>query len=277
MSCQVPSKTLVHELVNTRLTSNADSQIKAVSNNKAFTTYKAELELYIDYTNSKQKPDPITAEATFWKNSLSKIESLQPEFIVYWIDKYEATHPKVKEELQGMTNVEESILQNHSDSISNIFRQDENISARYTTVDDIEFDAAVPSPLPPVLQDKLNFNIQTNLLNSSTKVNSLFNQNIKELFDGSQQDQAHQSNLTTDYFHPQRITQNKPELLELVADYIGNLYEVLLYTSNYKLNNKQKVTPVTFDENVEGNTVQVDSLGNRVQKDKSYTTKDLLG
>ena len=277
MSCQVPSKTLVHELVNTRLTSNADSQIKAVSNNKAFTTYKAELELYIDYTNSKQKPDPITAEATFWKNSLSKIESLQPEFIVYWIDKYEATHPKVKEELQGMTNVEESILQNHSDCISNIFRQDENISARYTTVDDIEFEAAVPSPLPPVLQDKLNFNIQTNLLNSSTKVNSLFNQNIKELFDGSQQDQAHQSNLTTDYFHPQRITQNKPELLELVADYIGNLYEVLLYTSNYKLNNKQKVAPVTFDENVEGNTVQVDSLGNRVQKDKSYTTKDLLG
>jgi len=277
MSCQVPSKTLVHELVNTRLTSNADSQIKAVSNNKAFTTYKAELELYIDYTNSKQKPDPITAEATFWKNSLSKIESLQPEFIVYWIDKYEATHPKVKEELQGMTNVEESILQNHSDSISNIFRQDENISARYTTVDDIEFEAAVPNPLPPVLQDKLNFNIQTNLLNSSTKVNSLFNQNIKELFDGSQQDQAHQSNLTTDYFHPQRITQNKPELLELVADYIGNLYEVLLYTSNYKLNNKQKITPVTFDENVEGNTVQVDSLGNRVQKDKSYTTKDLLG
>lgn len=277
MSCQVPSKTLVHELVNTRLTSNADSQIKAVGNNKAFTTYKAELELYIDYTNSKQKPDPVTAEATFWKNSLSKIESLQPEFIVYWIDKYEATHPKVKEELQGMTNVEESILQNHSDSISNIFRQDENISARYTTVDDIEFDAAVPSPLPPVLQDKLNFNIQTNLLNSSTKVNSLFNQNIKELFDGSQQDQAHQSNLTTDYFHPQRITQNKPELLELVADYIGNLYEVLLYTSNYKLNNKQKVTPVTFDENVEGITVQVDSLGNKVQKDKSYTTKDLLG
>lgn len=277
MSCQVPSKTLVHELVNTRLTSNADSQINAVSNNKAFTTYKEELELYIDYTNSKQKPDPITAEANFWKNSISKIETLQPEFIVFWTDKYETTHPKVKEELQGMMNVEESILQNYSDSISNLFRQDENISARYTTVDDIEFDAAVPSPLPPVLQDKLNFNIQTNLLNASTKVNSLFNQNINQIFDGSQQDQAHKSNLTTDYFHAQRLTQNKPELLELVADYIGNLYEVLLYTFNYKLNNKQKVTPVTFNTNVEGESLEVDSLGNKVQKDKNYNTKDLLG
>ena len=277
MSCQVPSKTLIHELVNTRLTSNADSQINAVSNNKAFTTYKSELELYIDYTNSKQKPDPITAEATFWKNSLTKIESLLPEFIVYWIDKYEATHPKVKEELQGMINVEETILQNHSDSISNIFRQDENVSARYTTVDDVEFEAAAPNPLSPVLQDKLNFNIQTNLLNSSTKVNSLFNQNIKEIFDGSRQDQPHQSNLTTDYLHLKRIVENKPELLELVADYVGNLYEVLLYIFNNKLNNIQKVTPVTFNENVEGETIQVDSLGNRVQKDKNYNTKDLLG
>ena len=105
MSCQVPSKTLVHELVNTRLTSNADSQINSISNNKAFTTYKDELELYIDYLNTKQKTDPITSEANFWKDNLSKIEELQPEFIVFWIDKYEATHPKVKEELKSLINV----------------------------------------------------------------------------------------------------------------------------------------------------------------------------
>ena len=122
MSCQVPSKTLVHELVNTRLTSNADSQINSISNNKAFTTYKDELELYIDYLNTKQKADPITSEANFWKDNLSKIEDLQPEFIVFWIDKYEATHPKVKEELKSLINVEDTILQNFSDSISNIFK-----------------------------------------------------------------------------------------------------------------------------------------------------------
>ena len=277
MSCQVPSKTLVHELVNTRLTSNADSQINSISNNKAFTTYKDELELYIDYLNTKQKVDPITSEANFWKDNLSKIEDLQPEFIVFWIDKYEATHPKVKEELKSLINVEDTILQNFSDSISNIFRQDENVSARYTTVDDIEFDSAIPNPLTAILQDKLNSNVQSNILNSSTKVNSLFNQNINKIFNGAQQDSAHGTNLTTDYLHLQRITENKPELLELVADYVGNLYEVLLYVFNYKLNNIQSVIPVTFSQDVEGTEVKVDTLGNKVQEDKKFNTEDLLG
>ena len=55
MSCQVPSKTLVHELVNTRLTSNADSQINSISNNKAFTTYKDELNIFKNDMDSINK------------------------------------------------------------------------------------------------------------------------------------------------------------------------------------------------------------------------------
>jgi hypothetical protein len=151
------------------------------------------------------------------------------------------------------------------------------VSARYTTVDDIEFDSAIPSPLVPLMQDKLNVSIQSVLLNSSTKVNSLFSQNINKIYDGSQQDSAHGTNLTTDYLHLQRITENKPELLELVADYIGNLYEVLLYVFNHKLNNIQYVVPVTFSQDVEGTEVKVDTLGNKVQEDKKFNTEDLLG
>ena len=83
--------------------------------------------------------------------------------------------------------------------------------------------------------------------------------------------------MTTDYLHLQRITENKPELLEIVADYIGNLYEVLLYVFNYKLNNIQSVIPVTFSQDVEGKEVKVDTLGNKVQEDKKFTTEDLLG
>ena len=114
-------------------------------------------------------------------------------------------------------------------------------------------------------------------MNSSTKVNSLFNQNINKIFNGAQQDSAHGTNLTTDYLHLQRITENKPELLELVADYVGNLYEVLLYVFNYKLNNIQSVIPVTFSQDVEGTEVKVDTLGNKVQEDKKFNTEDLLG
>ena len=273
----IPSKTLLHELVNNKFTSTYDLQINAVDQKRPFTEYKDQYELYNNYINCKQKVDPIISEANFWKDSLTKIEGLQPEFILYWLDKFHSTHPKVKEELKELINIEETILQTFSDSITNIFRQDENISARYTTVEDIEFDSTIPSPLTPALQDKLNVNYQSNILNSSTKVNSLFNNNINKIFDGSSQDTAHQSNLTTDYHHLQRLIENKPELLEIIADHVGNLYEVLLYVFNYKLNNLQKIFPVQFTTNVEGDKVNVDILGNKVQGEKKFKTKDLLG
>lgn len=274
---QVPSKTLLHELVNTKFANSHKFQVSATKENKPFTAHKDQFELYNDFTNTKQKNDPISAEANFWKDNINKITNLPPEFVVYWLDKFETTHPKVKEELKSNTNIEETIYQNFGDPITNIFRQDENISARYIPFDDIDFEANPPSPLTPILQDKLNVNIQTNILNSSTKVNSLFNNNINKLYDGSKQDQAHQSNLTTDYLHLQRLTENKPELLELVADYLGDLYEILLYIFNYKLNNIQKVFPATFNVNVEGKETEVDTLGNQVQKEKKYNTKDLIG
>ena len=273
----IPSKSLLHELVNNKYTSNYDLQINAIEQSKPFEEYKDQYELYNDYINCKQKTDPIICEANFWKDSISKIESLQPEFIVYWLDKYHNAHPKVKEELQNLINVEETILQIFSDSITNIFRQDENISAKYTAVDDVDFESTIPNPLTPVIQDKLNLNYQSNVLNSSTKVNSLFNQNINKIYNGSSQTTSHQSNLTTDYHHIQRLVESKPELLEIVADHMGNLYEVLSYISNYKLNNLQNITPIKFNNNIEGENVEVDILGNKVQKDKNYNTKDLLG
>lgn len=277
MSSVVPSKTLAHELVNTNLTNSYSTQVSAVQENKPFTTFKEQFELYTEYINCKQKTDPIISEMTFWKNNLSKIESLPAEFIIFWLDKYENCHPKVKEELKIEINTEDTILQKFSDSITNVFRQDENINAKYTIVEDIEFDSTIPSPFSPVLQDKLNINTQNNVLNGSTKVNSLFNRSMRNISSGGQQNESHGSNLSTDYFHIQRLVENKPELLEIAADFVGSIYEVLLYINNYKLNNIQKVFPATFNFNVEGENVNVDSLGNKVQKDKPYGTLDMLG
>jgi len=277
MSCQVPLRTAVHELVNNRFTSSYTTQINAIKQSKPFSTYQVQYNLYNDLYNTKQKTDPITEEAKFWKDALTKIEGLPPEFIMYWHDKFASVHPKVKSEVEALTNLEDSVLQKISDSISNTARQDENVSPRYSIADDVEFDSMTPSPLTSILQDKLHVNVLSNVLNATVKTSSFFNQNINKIYDGSLQTTSHGTNLATDLNHNNRLSQNKQELLEIAADFLGSVYETVAYFTNFKLNNIQKIESFVFDFDVEGTSVQIDLLGNKANKlNDNIKTTNLL-
>lgn len=273
---QVAAKTLIHELVNTKFANDSDLQIASVEQSNAFETYKDELDLYIEFQNSKQKTDPILSEVDFWKNNLDKISSLETEFQLYWIDQYNSTHPKVKEELQNTINVEDTILQSFSDCMGCIFRVDENIDSRYIPMNDVNVEAYLPSPFPSTLEDKLNVNVSTNSRTTNVKCSNLFNEVMSTLYEDDTQDQPHQGNLTTDYFHIQRITENKPELMQIVAERVAEVFDVMVYLMSYKYNNLQKTFPATFDVNVEGENVNVDTLGNKVQGDKTFDTETMI-
>ena len=271
MNSQVPSKTSAHELVNNRFLSNIDFQTSAVSPSKPFTSFPGQYKLYSNLINAKQKADPISAEIDFWKNSLQTIEGLPPEFILYWKAKFNATHPEVK---KGVT-VDKTILQPISDSINNINRQNETIGARYLAAD-VEFDFVTPSELVPNLEDKITYDLQINYMQSSAKVNSLFNLNISQITDGSLQTTAHKTNLSPDVHHIERISKNKDELLELTADYLGEIFETIIYLTSYKLNNIQKIEPLSFTVDVEGAKLSIDILGNQTQLPSTIKTKDIL-
>lgn len=273
---QVAAKTLIHELVNTKFTNNSDLQIASVEQSNAFETYKDELELYIEFQNSKQKTDPILSEVDFWKNNLDKISSLETEFQLYWIDQYNSTHPKVKEELQNTINIEDTILQSFSDCMGCIFRIDENIDSRYIPVNDTNADAYLPSPFPSTLEDKLSINISKNSRTSNTQCSALFNRAMNTLYDGSTQDQPHQSDLSTDYYHIKRIVENKPELMQIVAERVEAVFDIMVYLMSYKYNNLQKTFSATFDIDVEGQFIKVDTLGNKIQGQKTFNTKTMI-
>jgi len=272
MNNQVPSKTAAHDLVNNRFFSNINFQNNFVIPNKPFTSFPNQYNLYSNLINTRQKADPITAEIQFWKKAAPIIETLPPEFVLYWKDKFESTHPEVK---AGVTT-DKTILQPISDSINHINRQNENISSRYTVAYDIDFDSVIPSALVPNLEDKVSYNAQTNYLQSSTHVNSLFNLNINKIYDGSLQTSSHGTNLATDIHHIERLSQNKDELMELTADYVGSVFETIIYLTSYKLNNIQKIEKLTFVIDVEGIKTNVDILGNQVEVPSNKTTKDLL-
>lgn len=271
MNNQVPSKTLAHELVNNRFFTNYNFQTSYVRPSRPFTTFAGQYSLYSNLIDAKQKADPIDAEIKFWKDSMQTIESLPPEFILYWKDKFEATHPEVKKEV----TTDKTILQSISDSINNINRQNETIGARYLAAD-VEFEFVTPSELVPNLEDKITYDLQINYMQSSAQVNSLFNLNIGQITDGSLQTTAHKTNLSPDIHHIERISKNKDELLELTADYLGSVFDAIIYLTSYKLNNIQKIEPLTFTIDVEGVKLSIDILGNQVQLPSTIKTKNVL-
>ena len=273
---QTAAKTLIHELVNTKFANDTTLQIQSVEQSNAFETYQDELDLYIEFQNVKQKVDPILSEVDFWKNNLDKISSLDPEFQLYWMDQYNSTHPKVKEELQSVVNVEDTILQSFSDCMGCVFRIDENIDSRYIPMSDVNVEAYLPSPFPSTLEDKLNINISTSSRTANTKCSSLFNEVMSTIYEDDKQDEAHRGNLATDYFHIQRIVENKPELMQIVAERVEAVFEAMVYLTTYKYNNLQKTFPATFNLDVEGDSVSVDTLGNKVQTDKKFNTSDMI-
>lgn len=173
-----PAKTLKEELISTKLADSAANQIASIDNNNPFSVYKDHFDLYIQYENTKTKNDPITSEVEFWKNNISKFESLEPEFILFWMRKLSNANPQVLEDLKDSLNIETSTLQTLSDSLGNIFDQDITIDSRYTPMFDIDFDSNNPLPYNNILDSKLNFQYKKNISQLSTKVNSLFNQNI---------------------------------------------------------------------------------------------------
>jgi hypothetical protein len=276
MSSIVPNKTLVHELINTKLFSSADVQINSTSQSYIFNTYKSQIDLYIRFLNSKQEVNAFEVEKNFWIDSISTIENLDPEFVIFWKDKFNTTHTKVKDLVKGEVNIEDTILQAYSDCIGNAYRQTENIDSKYIPYDDIDFESATPSNLSYILEDKINFDKKITILQANVKTSSLFNFNIRNLYDGQLQEDSHDGTLTQDYYHIKRIREAKEELLEAVARDVGSLFGILLYLTSYKANNLQKILPVIFTIEVDGKSIDVDITGRIIETEEDKITNDNL-
>ena len=88
------------------------------------------------------------------------------------------------------------IARTHPNDKTNIRNAVQSVATQYLKEqraelqEDIEFDSTIPSPFSPVLQDKLNINTQNNVLNGSTKVNSLFNRSMRNISSGGQQNEC---------------------------------------------------------------------------------------
>lgn len=271
-----PGKTLREELISTKLESSVDNQLSSITNSKLFSTYENHFNLFIEYENTKTKNDPITEETNFWVNNIDKFADLEPEFVLFWTRKLVNSNPIVLEDVKAQLNIEDTTLQTLSDSIANIFDQDVVVDSRYTPIFDVDFESNTPIPYNHIIDKKINLSYKANIVQASTRVNSLFNNSMINIAQSSSPSTAHGGNLVTDISHFLRLAESKPSLYQTVAQKLNTAFETFVFLSNYKLNNVQNVINVVFERDVEGTKIKVDLKDNKLQETKEFTTPDLL-
>jgi|2_EtaG_2_1085320.scaffolds.fasta_scaffold10896_3 hypothetical protein len=198
------------------------------------------------------------------------------EFLYWWIDKYRKAHFKVKEVLSEKITIEDSFLQEISESIGFLGYQHLYPQSRYLHYADEDSD---PTPVPynSIIDDKLEFETSSNILGLSKRTEALFKRNIQQVINiGNIATDAHGENLVTDHFHYERLKKEQPEINENISNVLGATYKALTWLTTNKLSNKQKTVPGIFELVVENSIEEVDILLNKIQILKRPFTMDIL-
>jgi len=263
------------------------------------------------YDTIKYENDPITAEVDFWENlanaqpvDIASIDS-SGEFVAWWLDKYRKTHPKVKELLdQRLPNIEDTILQTISESVGLLFSQyltPQRRSMHYADEFDPtpdteglivldrqalqEFEAEFPTapsvtpfPYNNVIDDKLDFDTRKNILGLSKRTEAIFGRNMQQVIYGGdgKPDNAHGTNLVTDYIHLKRLGEIHSDIMIEIGRIIGGTEKMLFWMVCNKIGNKQEAIPVVHTLAVENTEQEVDDLMNAIQDSwRTFTMDDI--
>jgi len=263
------------------------------------------------YDSVKYKNDPITAEVDFWENlsnanpvNIADIDS-SGEFVAWWLDKYRKAHPKVKELLdERLPNIEDTILQTISESVGLLFSQyltPQRRSMHYADEFDPtpdteglivldrqalqEFEAEFPTvpsvtpfPYNNVIDDKLDFDTRKNILGLSKRSEAIFGRNMQQVIYGGdgKPDNAHGTNLVTDYVHLRRLGEIHSDIMIEIGRIIGGTEKMLFWMVCNKIANKQEAIPVVHTLAVENTEQEVDDLMNAIQDSwRTFTMEDI--
>ena len=198
------------------------------------------------------------------------------EFIAWWLDKYRKSHFKVKQILQRTINVEDTILQEVSESIGFVFSQYQTPQSRYMHYGD-EDSEPTPFPFNSIIDDKLELDTRKNILGLSKRAEALFKRNMQQVITTTDiATKAHRENLVTDHLHYKRLKENQDEINEVIAVVLGGTYKLLSWLTTNKVNNRQKMVPAAFNVVVEKSIQQVDILMNKLERLKRPFNIDIL-
>ena len=210
------------------------------------------------------------------------------EFLYYWWKKFQTCHEKVKEayhRLRPGNDHESDHFTELSDSIGLLGRTFEYADSTVIPFFDTTFEllksptggGVMPSPVPPVVFDKLDINSKITILEGSKKVNTLFRTSMVQVLDTlSTPTKAHGENLMTDHIHWIRMSQSITTINGIVSDTLGVTFRLLSFLQIAA--NKQSAHNPRIEMVVENSRYEVDYLQNKINNltDVRPTANDVL-
>ena len=194
-------------------------------------------------------------------------DNAQEEFLLYWFDKYKTAHSKVKETYKKyITDETENYFTDLSDSIGLLQRATEVTYANSIPFTDIEFEVlkTIPSVSSAVMNDKLDSETQSLLLESSKIVNTLFRMNLIRVIEKiSTQDAAHGDNLMADRLHWIRMSESLGLVGGIISTTLGNVYKLLAFMQISQ--SKEKARSPRFEIVLSNSKIEVDFLKNKIE------------
>lgn len=218
--------------------------------------------------------------------------NVDENFLASWLEKFQRAHHKVKEVFSTLVSDDKD---NHfrafSDSIGLVTRLQESIDDRMIPFNDDSFTLnkisignesieALPSVIPPVLDDKLDNGTKFLLKDLSQKVGHMFRRNMvvfkkKGFGNAVNPASSHGENLVTDFaYYSQFSNTLVTDLNGSISNTLGKLYRVLNFIRFQNSRNDQKTTNDIFNLVIENNIQRVDKLKNRIETITKSSTND---
>ncbi len=273
-----------HHLKRVEAELNPNEQLKMEENGSLFSYIDSEGNLITETTDgriiplTKQIDDTVNTHVASIDTVFDLASKDQTgEFIAWWLDKYRKAHYKVKQVLSETLTIENTILQEISESIGFISDQWRLPEGRYLHYADDDSDP-VPVPYNSIIEDKLEVDTRGNILGLSKRTEAIFKRNMRQVINTTDiGTDAHKENLVTDGFHYERLKKNQGEIMDDVGKTLGSAIKVLTWLTTNKLSNKQKIVPGVFQLVIENSIEEVDILLNKIQTLKRpFNTSSML-
>lgn len=207
------------------------------------------------------------------------LKDLSPWFALHWMEEFYTAHEIVKKDLIELVGEDNEYFVKFSESVGQLknLRTVEDTSTLPIWDETVEALQTIPCLITPVAkyctkEETLNFSEEI-----SKRTNMLYRQNIRNIQDDASRDvpkhkqivfsnMSHGINNVCDSFHRNRSYKFIETVRTAIQEHLKGLYEVLELLSNRE-NYMVAAKPKEINMKVEGNTVSVDLLKNKI---KSY-------
>lgn len=253
----------------------------------AFTTYTGQLSVSVDFEKAKVTNNVIDSTAQLYKTLNDNdfkitvdITSYEFDniFKLFYIEKFQTLTNSLKDLITSSFSGSNIYFTKYSDDIGNITNTtgivDSNTSP-YFDIEDIEF--AYPNNVPASLYNKISRNELRTSINLSTLTDAVLKTHTRGIQGSVDKDTAktpHSENLVTDNLYINRVFKYTDSVNSKLQNVIGNMADFITFFKevNYRdQDRKRSAMFLTYNSQVEGTSVAIDILKNKLDKSPPTT------